>query len=162
MLEAVQNHTPETLIIDEIGTSQEVSEAIGIQQRGVQLIATTHGRTLADIIQNPHLRNLLGGVNPVILSAWERETEGATSKTRLERKMPPAFDVCIELLGIDRWRVHHDVAQAVDVILRGLGEVVECEIRELDPEAGVLSVSHEPFPDEDAHIDLTGFVASAE
>jgi stage III sporulation protein SpoIIIAA len=158
MLEAVQNHTPECLIIDEIGTSQEVSQAVGIQQRGVQLIATTHGRTLADVIQSPALRNLLGGANAVILSAQEKEELGATSKTRIERKMPPAFDVCIELLAIDKWRVHHNVAAAVDVILHGMGEV-QCEIRHLDPESQQLHISHESFPDPN-EIDLNSFAQS--
>lgn len=148
MLEAVQNHTPEALVIDEIGTRMEVTEAVSIQQRGVQLIATTHGRTLLDIIQNPHLRNLIGGVNTVILSAMEREAEGAVSKTRLERRMRASFDVCIELLGLHKWRVHHNVNEATDVVLRGLGEVVECEIRELDPVSGTLTVYREPFPNE--------------
>ena len=160
MLEAVQNHTPETLIIDEIGTTKEVSEAVGIQQRGVQLIATTHGRSLADVIQNPQLRNLLGGVNAVILSAGERMAEGAVSKTRLERKSPPAFDVCVELLAIDKWRVHQDVAQAVDVILRGMDEVVECEVRELDPKTGIVTITRESFPDSGIQVDLTGITAT--
>jgi stage III sporulation protein SpoIIIAA len=118
MLEAFQNHTPQTLIIDEIGTKQEVTEAVGVKQRGVQLIATTHGRTLRDVILNPHLRDLLGGVNTVILSAQEREQEQAASKTRNERKMEPAFDVCIELIGLNKWRIHHDIAASVDVVLR--------------------------------------------
>jgi stage III sporulation protein SpoIIIAA len=104
MLEAVQNHTPETLVIDEIGTAKEVKEAVGVQQRGVQLIATTHGRSLSDVIQNPHLRDLLGGVNTVILSAMERLHEQAPSKTRNERRMNPAFDICIELIGLHKWR----------------------------------------------------------
>lgn len=146
MLEAVQNHTPETLIIDEIGTRQEVTEAVGVKQRGVQLIATTHGRSLADVIVNPHLRDLLGGVNTVILSAQEREHEQSKSKTRNERKMEPAFDVCLELIGINRWRLHHDVAAAVDVVLRHLGEVVDCEVRQLDSDTGRVVVTHEAFP----------------
>jgi len=149
MLEAVQNHTPQTLVIDEIGTPQEVMEAVGVQQRGVQLIATTHGRSLADVIENPHLRNLLGGVNVVILSAHERQAEGTATKTRLERKMAPAFDVCIELLGQYRWRLHHNVAESVDVILRGLGETSECEVREIDPIAGIVSRHTQEFPNQE-------------
>lgn len=151
MLEAVQNHTPEALVIDEIGTRMEVTEAVSIQQRGVQLIATTHGRTLVDIIQNPQLRNLVGGINTVILSAMEREAEGAVNKTRSERRMKASFDVCIELMGLHKWRVHHNVNEAVDVILRG--EVGECEIRELNPITGVLSVFPEPFPNQFDEID---------
>jgi hypothetical protein len=145
MLEAVQNHSPQALIIDEIGTHEEVNEAVAIQQRGVQLIATTHGRTLADIICNPHLRNLLGGSNVVILSAFERKEENSKSKTRLERKTLPAFDVCVELLGTKKWRVHHNVAAAVDAVLRDLGETVECEIRELNN--GTLVTRNERYPD---------------
>jgi stage III sporulation protein SpoIIIAA len=144
MLEAVQNHTPETLVIDEIGTAKEVKEAVGVQQRGVQLIATTHGRTLADVILNPDLRGLLGGVNTVILSAGERIQDQATSKTRNERKMTPTFDVCIELLGLHKWRLHYNVAGAVDAVLRQLGEVVDCEVRELHPETGIIKITHEP------------------
>lgn len=150
MLEAVQNHTPETLVIDEIGTQKEVKEAVGVQQRGVQLIATTHGRTLADVIQNPHLRDLLGGVNTVILSAEERKAANAPSKTRNERRMQPAFDVCIELLGLHKWRIHYNVAAAVDVVLYQLGDVVDCEVRELHPETGIIKISHEAFPDREA------------
>lgn len=136
MLEAVQNHTPETLIIDEIGTRQEVHEAIGIKQRGVQLIATTHGRTLADIISNPQLRDLLGGINTVILSAGEREAQQVASKTRNERRMEPAFDVCIEILAVNRWRIHQDLASAVDAVLSA--SVMECEIRHLNLADGLV------------------------
>jgi stage III sporulation protein SpoIIIAA len=120
MLEVVQNHTPQTLIIDEVGTKQEVMEAVGVRQRGVQLIATTHGRTLADVILNPHLRDLLGGMNTVILSAQERSNEQASAKTRNERKMAPSFDVCVELIGINKWRLHHDIGESVDVVLRNV------------------------------------------
>lgn len=146
MLEAVQNHTPEALIIDEIGTRQEVAEAVGVKQRGVQLIATTHGRSLADIISNPHLRDLLGGMNTVILSAKEREQEQASNKTRNERRTEPAFDACIELVGLNKWRIHSNVAAAVDVVLRRMGETVTVEVRSLDPESGQVAVLYEPFP----------------
>ena len=95
-----------------------MTEAVGVKQRGVQLIATTHGRTLSDVIRNLHLRALLGGVNTVILSAQERLNERATSKTRNERRMEPAFDVCLELIGVNKWRLHHDIAASVDVVLR--------------------------------------------
>jgi hypothetical protein len=92
---------------------------------------------------NPDLRGLLGGVNTVILSSQERATENAVSKTRNERKMNPAFDVCIELLGLHKWRVHYDVAAAVDAVLRQLDEVVDCEVRELHPETGLIKITHE-------------------
>jgi stage III sporulation protein SpoIIIAA len=149
MLEAVQNHTPEVLIIDEIGTAQEAREAVSVRQRGVQLIATTHGNSIADVIQNPSLNALLGGVNVVILSAHEREREGAASKTRRERRTPPAFDVCIELRQLREWRVHHNVDAAVDVILRGMHEVVECEMRRFSPDHASLRISTEFFPDDE-------------
>uniref|UniRef100_A0A7S4HQE6 Bacterial type II secretion system protein E domain-containing protein n=1 Tax=Vannella robusta TaxID=1487602 RepID=A0A7S4HQE6_9EUKA len=145
MLEAVQNHTPQTLVIDEIGTSQEAYEAVSIRQRGIQLIATTHGETIADVIQNPTNRVLLGGVNTVILSAQERTAERAEKKTRLERRTAPAFDVCIEILAFNRWRVHHNVADAVDVVLRDLGEVVPCEIRTIGQNS--VQLTTESFPD---------------
>ena len=145
MLEAVQNHTPEVLIIDEIGTLQEAREAVGVRQRGVQLIATTHGETIAEVIQSPSLNVLLGGMNVVILSAGEKEMEGAAAKTRRERRTPPAFDVCIELLDLRTWRVHYDVAQVVDCILRGMDEVVSCEMRRIEKD--YVRVTTEPFPD---------------
>ena len=174
MLEAVQNHTPQTLIIDEIGTRQEVAEAVGVKQRGVQLIATTHGRTLADVVLNPHLRDLLGGVNTVILSAQERQTERSASKTRNERRMEPAFDVCVELTGINKWRIHHNIAASVDVVLRQvclfpfffpfhlfdmqqLGEVVDCEIRQYLPEDESVSVSHAYYPASDENVSFPDF-----
>ncbi len=145
MLECVQNHTPETLIIDEIGTRQEVSEAVGVKQRGVQLIATTHGRTLADVILNPHLRDLMGGVNTVILSAQERADDNSARKTRNERRMEPAFDVCLELTQTNEWRVHQTIARAVDVVLRQLGEVCDVQVRKLN-ENGTLETTIESFP----------------
>ena len=146
MLEAVQNHTPDTLIIDEIGTKQEVFEAIGVKQRGVQLIATTHGRTLEDVVKNPDIRDLVGGVNTVILSSAEREAEQVASKTRIERRMDPAFDVCIEILDVNKWRVHVDLKSAVDVVLNDNGSPVQCEIRELDPDTGCVSRGAALFP----------------
>ncbi len=145
MLECVQNHTPETLIIDEIGTRQEVFEAVGVKQRGVQLIATTHGRTLADVILNPHLRDLLGGVNTVILSAQERAEDGCSSKTRNERRMEPAFDVCVELTRTNEWRVHRNIGKAVDVVLRQMGEYSKVQVRKVTGN-GAVEVSVEAFP----------------
>lgn len=147
MLEAVQNHTPDVLVIDEIGTTREVEEAVGIKLRGVQLIATTHGRTLADIIHNPQLKNLLGGVNVVTLSAAERADEGATSKTRLEQRFQPAFDVCIEMRSLYEWRIHDDISAAVGVVLRNAGEVVLSEVLLFDETEMIVRVSKRPFPD---------------
>jgi len=91
--------------------------------------ALTHGRTLADVINNPLLKNLLGGVNFVTLNAAERAEEGATSKTRLEQ---PAFDVCIEMESLWKWRIHRDINAAVGVVLRNMGEAVLSEVRTFD------------------------------
>lgn len=146
MLEAVQNHTPDALVIDEIGTHEEVQEAVGIKLRGVQLIATTHGRTLADVINNPQLKNLLGGVNVVTLSASEKAEEGATSKTRLEQKSQPAFDVCIELHSIREWRIHYDINAAVNCELRKMGETVLSEVRAFNEGKRSYKKQKTPFP----------------
>lgn len=147
MLEAVQNHTPGALVIDEIGRAEEVQQAVDVKLRGVQLIATTHGRTLADVINNPLLKNLLGGVNVVTLSAAERAEEGATSKTRLEQRSQPAFDVCIEMESLWKWRIHHDISAAVGVVLRNMGEAVLSEVRSFDDATRNMDVSMRSFPD---------------
>jgi stage III sporulation protein SpoIIIAA len=146
MLEAVQNHTPDALVIDEIGTHEEVQEAVGIKLRGVQLIATTHGKTLADVINNPQLKNLLGGVNVVTLSASEKADEGAPSKTRLEQKSQPAFDVCIELHSMREWRIHYDINTAVNCELRKMGETVLSEVRTFDEATKSYKNVKTPFP----------------
>lgn len=146
MLEAVQNHTPDALVIDEIGTHEEVQEAVGIKLRGVQLIATTHGTTLADVINNPQLKNLLGGVNVVTLSAGERAEEGAPTKTRLEQKSQPAFDVCIEIHSMRKWCIHHDINTAVRYVLRNMGEKALSEVRTFDEAAKSYSKTETPFP----------------
>jgi len=147
MLEAVQNHTPECLVIDEIGTSQEANQAVSISQRGIQLIATTHGKTLVDVVQNPATRNLLGGANTVILSAMECSKQGAEKKTRIERKTLPAFEIVIEMLSHTKWRIHYDVPRAVDVILNNLGELSTCEIREFDFDGKIINIKEEIFPE---------------
>ena len=147
MLEAVQNHTPQCLIIDEIGTSQEANQAVSISQRGIQLIATTHGTTLADVVQNPETRNLLGGANTVILSAVEVKQHGSEKKTRIERKTIPAFEVVIELVSRTKWRIHYDVLDAVDVILNGEGKQSYCEIREFDFEKSMFVSTEAKFPE---------------
>lgn len=153
MLEAVQNHTPEVLIIDEIATREEVNQAIGVKQRGVQLIATTHGRTLADVIQNPYTRDLLGGVNTVTLSSFEKRAQKAEQKTRIERKMEPSFDVCIVLNELNIWTIIRDVPQAVDVILKRQGQV-EVEVRKI-VENDVISTK-ESFPKQPFNFQIPG------
>ncbi|HSB12574.1 MAG TPA: R3H domain-containing nucleic acid-binding protein [Blastocatellia bacterium] len=118
MIEAVENHMPEVIVIDEIGTSQEALAARTIAERGVQLIATVHGNTLENLMINPTLSDLVGGIQPVTLSDEEARRRG-TQKTVLERKAPPTFDVLIEIQDKDRLAIHPDVAEAVDLMLRG-------------------------------------------
>jgi stage III sporulation protein SpoIIIAA len=118
MIEAVENHMPEVIVIDEIGTQAEALAARTIAERGVQLIATAHGNTLENLIQNPTLSDLIGGIQAVILSDEEARRRG-TQKTVLERRAPPTFGVVIEIQDKDRLAVHHDVAEVVDRLLRG-------------------------------------------
>src|SRR5262245_23344908 len=118
MIEAVENHMPEVIVIDEIGTSQEALAARTIAERGVQLIATVHGNTLDNLMINPTLSDIVGGIQPVTLSDEEARRRG-TQKTVLERKAPPTFDVLIEIQDKDLLVVHRDVGEAVDNMLRG-------------------------------------------
>jgi len=118
MIEAVENHNPEIVIIDEIGRELEAMAARTIAERGVQLVATAHGRTLENLLLNPTLSDLIGGIESVTLSDEEARRRG-TQKTVLERRSPPTFDVLVELQERDRLAVHPDVAQAVDTLVRG-------------------------------------------
>jgi len=127
MIEAVENHMPEVIVIDEIGTAQEALAARTIAERGVQLIATVHGNTLENLMINPTLSDLVGGIQPVTLSDEEARRRG-TQKTVLERKAPPTFDVLIEIQDKDRLAIHRDVSEAVDLMLRGF--LPSTEIRE--------------------------------
>ena len=117
MIEAVENHMPQVIVIDEIGTAAEAMAARTIAERGVQLIATAHGNTLLNLLQNPTLSDLVGGIQTVTLSDEEARRRG-TQKTVLERKAPPTFGVLIEIQDKDRLAVHHDVAEVVDRLLR--------------------------------------------
>ncbi|HUT19848.1 MAG TPA: R3H domain-containing nucleic acid-binding protein [Anaerolineae bacterium] len=117
MIEAVENHMPEVIVIDEIGRELEALAARTIAERGVQLIATAHGNTLENLILNPTLRDLIGGIESVTLSDEEARHRG-TQKTVLERRAPPTFDVVIEIQDWDHVAVHADVAQSVDGLLR--------------------------------------------
>jgi len=118
MIEAVENHNPEVIIIDEIGRELEAVAARTIAERGVQLIGTAHGITLDNLLLNPTLSDLVGGIESVTLSDEEARRRG-TQKTVLERRAPPTFDVLIEIQDRQRLAVHHDVASAVDAYLRG-------------------------------------------
>ncbi len=118
MIEAVENHMPEIVVIDEIGTELEAMAARTIAERGVQLIGTAHGNTLENLMLNPTLSDLIGGIQSVTLSDEEARRRG-TQKSILERKAPPTFGVMVEIVSRDEVAVHRDVAATVDAILRG-------------------------------------------
>jgi stage III sporulation protein SpoIIIAA len=134
MIEAVENHMPEVIVIDEIGTELEAMAARTIAERGVQLVGTAHGNTLDNLMLNPTLSDLVGGIQPVTLGDEEARRRG-TQKTVLERKAPPTFDVLVEIVERDNVIVHRNVAETVDAILRG--HMVPPEARYRD-EAGAL------------------------
>ncbi len=117
MIEAVENHNPEVIVIDEIGRELEALAARTIAERGVQLIGTAHGQTLDNLLLNPTLSDLVGGIEAVTLSDEEARRRG-TQKTVLERRAPPTFDVLIEIQTRDRFTVHQDIMSAVDSLLR--------------------------------------------
>jgi stage III sporulation protein SpoIIIAA len=134
MIEAVENHMPEVIIIDEMGTEQEAAAARTIAERGVQLVATAHGNTLDNLILNPTLSDLIGGVQSVTLGDQEARYRG-TQKTVLERKAPPTFDVVVEIQSWTQVAVNDDVAHVVDQWLRGYP--IAREIRYLDEDGEV-------------------------
>jgi len=135
MLEIVENHMPETIVIDEISTRQEAEACRTIAQRGVQLVATAHGRTLDDLIKNPPLMNLIGGIQTVCLSDSQAAARG-TSKSIRERQFPATFTAIVEIEGFDRVRIHKDIDAVVDANLNG-GEAVG-ELRILTSDGRVL------------------------
>jgi stage III sporulation protein SpoIIIAA len=134
MIEAVENHMPQVIIVDEMGTELEAAAARTIAERGVQLIATAHGNTLENLLANPTLSDLVGGIQTVTLSDEEARRR-RTQKTILERKAPPTFTVLVEIMAWNKVAVHTDVARTVDAILRGRTAVPE--LRELDERGGV-------------------------
>ncbi len=142
MIEAVENHTPEVIIIDEIGTELEALAARTIAERGVQLVGTAHGNQLENLIKNPTLADLIGGIQTVTLGDDEARRRGS-QKSVLERKAPPTFDVAIEMLERQRWVVHEDVATTVDNLLRG--RVPETQVRTVG-DSGQVMITHE-LPD---------------
>ncbi|MEA2560181.1 MAG: hypothetical protein QOH06_1685 [Acidobacteriota bacterium] len=139
MIEAVENHMPQVIVIDEIGTTAEAQAARTIAERGVQLIATAHGNTLENLLQNPTLSDLVGGIQAVTLSDEEARRRG-TQKTVLERKAPPTFDVLIEIQDTDRLAVHHEVSEVVDRLLRDIPPRPEIRVRTVGGEVEI----HEP------------------
>ncbi len=118
MIEAVENHMPEVIVIDEIGTELEAQAARTIAERGVQLVGTAHGNTLENLMMNPTLADLIGGIQSVTLSDEEAKRRG-TRKSILERTSLPTFDMVVEIKDWDKVAIHPDVGEAVDAILRG-------------------------------------------
>ena len=153
MIEAVENHMPEVVVIDEIGTEAEAQAARTIAERGVQLIGTAHGNTLENLVLNPTLSDLVGGIQAVTLGDEEARKRG-TQKTVLERKAPPTFDVVIEILDRDGYAIHHDVAKTVDLLLRGIPPRPEVRRRSVDGEIRVIE--KEKFNDQYSP-DIAGF-----
>ncbi len=142
MIEAVENHNPEVIVIDEIGRELEAAAARTIAERGVQLIGTAHGNSLENLLLNPTLSDLVGGIESVTLSDEEARRRG-TQKTVLERRSPPTFDMLIEIQTRDRLAVHLDVGDSVDALLRGYP--IPPEVRYRD-EGGEIHIEHSTPP----------------
>jgi stage III sporulation protein SpoIIIAA len=142
MVEAVENHMPEVIVIDEIGTEAEASAARTIAERGVQLIGTAHGKTLENLLMNPTLSDLVGGISTVTLSDEEARRRG-TRKTVLERKAPPTFDVLIEINDRNRLSIYQNVSDTVDGLLRGYAPQPEVRQRLA---GGAVQVVQEALP----------------
>uniref|UniRef100_A0A0E0E879 AAA+ ATPase domain-containing protein n=1 Tax=Oryza meridionalis TaxID=40149 RepID=A0A0E0E879_9ORYZ len=132
MIEAVENHMPEVIVIDEIGTELEAMAASTIAQRGVQLVGTAHGVTIESIIKNPCLQVLVGGIESVTLGDEEAKKR-KVQKTILERKGPPTFSCAVEMISKTECRVHHKLEATVDAILAG--KPPKFEARKMDYKA---------------------------
>ncbi|NLB72183.1 MAG: AAA family ATPase [Chloroflexi bacterium] len=145
MIEAVENHAPEVIVIDEIGRELEALAARTIAERGVQLIGTAHGNALENLLVNPTLSDLVGGISSVTLSDDEARRRG-TQKTVLERKAPPTFTILVEIQARDRVNVHRDVAAAVDSILRGYPMLPEERYRDDDGQMHFLKQTRPNMP----------------
>ena len=136
MIEAVENHNPQVIVIDEIGREQEAEAARTIAERGVQLIGTAHGQTIENLMVNPTLNDLIGGIESVTLSDEEARRRG-TQKTVLERRAPPTFDMLIEIRDRHHLLVHHNVSESVDALLRN--RPVVAELRYWDEQGNMRS-----------------------
>lgn len=146
MIEAVENHNPEVIVIDEIGRELEAVAARTIAERGVQLIGTAHGRTLENLLLNPTLSDLVGGIESVTLSDEEARRRG-TQKTVLERRSAPTFDMLVEIIERDRLAVHPDVAASVDSMVRGIALQPEIRYRDAQDEIHIEKAPPPPaFP----------------
>jgi hypothetical protein len=140
MIEAVENHMPEVIVIDEIGHEREAAAARTIAERGVQLIATAHGITLDNLLMNPTLSDLVGGIQPVTLGDDEARRRG-TQKTILERKAPPTFDILVEIKDRNRFAIYPAISWVVDRHLAGRPVQPEVRIRDAD---GTFHVESQP------------------
>ncbi len=143
MIEAVENHMPQVIVIDEIGTEAEALAARTIAERGVTLIGTAHGQTLENLLMNPTLSDLCGGIGAVTLSDEEARRRG-TRKTVLERKAPPTFDIVVEIQDRDRLAIHKNVADVIDALLRGYQPQPEVRARTL---SGSVAIVQEAQPE---------------
>ncbi len=140
MIEAVENHMPEVIVIDEIGTELEALAARTIAERGVQLVGTAHGNALENLIKNPTLSDLVGGIQAVTLGDDEARRRGS-QKTVLERKAPPTFAIAVEMVERQKWIVHEDTAQTIDSLLRGIQPA--SQIRTVDDSGEVSIIDRE-------------------
>lgn len=139
MIEAVENHTPEVIVIDEIGTELEAAAARTIAERGVQLIGTAHGNHIENLLKNPTLSDLVGGIQSVTLGDDEARRRGS-QKSVLERKAPPTFDIAVEMSERSRWVVHEEVANTIDNLLRG--RIPNPQVRTVS-DSGKVTITHE-------------------
>ncbi|MGG6294313.1 R3H domain-containing nucleic acid-binding protein [Leptolyngbya sp. AN02str] len=147
MIEAVENHMPEVIVIDEIGTELEAMAARTIAERGVQLVGTAHGNRIENLMKNPTLSDLVGGIQSVTLGDDEARRRGS-QKSVLERKAPPTFDIAIEMLERQKWVVHEDVAVTIDMLLRG--KQPGYQVRTVTDE-GEVSITQETPPNPGAN-----------
>jgi stage III sporulation protein SpoIIIAA len=141
MIEAVENHMPEVIVIDEIGTELEALAARTIAERGVQLVGTAHGNSIENLIKNPTLSDLVGGIQSVTLGDDEARRRGS-QKSVLERKAPPTFDIAIEMLERQRWVVHEQVSDTVDMMLRG--RMPAQQVRTVDADGETVVTQEQP------------------
>ncbi|MCT7963279.1 AAA family ATPase [Laspinema sp. D1] len=142
MIEAVENHMPEVIVIDEIGTELEALAARTIAERGVQLVGTAHGNQIENLIKNPTLCDLVGGIQSVTLGDEEARRRGS-QKTVLERKAPPTFEIAVEMSERKRWVVHERVSETVDTLLRG--RQPDLQVRTVS-ESGKVTITKELQP----------------
>ncbi|WP_320676075.1 AAA family ATPase [Prochlorococcus sp. MIT 1300] len=142
MIEAVENHMPQVIVIDEIGTELEANAARTIAERGVQLVATAHGNSLSNLIKNPTLSDLVGGIQSVTLSDEEARRR-RTQKSVLERAADPTFPVAVEIANRNSWFIHTNVAATIDLILRG--EIPQPQKRKIDKDGRIKLIDMSPM-----------------